>query len=456
MTHAFRRRLRLAPLGVALSVLAFAGTGRASDRPGADNAPAAPPSAIALLRSQPVSMTGLGDTGGVRGYLLRTRDGRTQTIYIWPNGRDFIYGTMFAGNGHDLTRTQLADIGEHSTPAADPSRDPTTGVETDPKSAAVGDIPALAAARHAGDKIIRLAPSGPGAPAGFRLVNGRLRQIVYVTPDGLDLIAGEHAAVERDAKGVVKVVAVHEPPMPRPSPAVSLPLPPPPPPAMVAPKTVVPPSPPPTIASIRAAAAKGAGTRDSRPLDASPAAAGATRKVAGKTPERRPRPAHDGIDGPVPPQQDVSQQVFQDNIAKAAWFRIGDATATTVWFVADPAAPLTRAAWKVLDPLVKHHEIALRVIPVDGSMKSERLNMGIMTAPHPGQAWRDVMDGQGIDVPRSGSKAYRNASDWLNDNWVFAHAIGVTGTPFIAYEGSDKMFHSAQEPASVTLFMSGL
>lgn len=449
MIHAFKRRARLTLIGASLCALTGAAPALAAG--GGLSQKAAMPLAIRLLRSQPVTMVYLGDAGGVRGYLLRTRDGRSQAIYLWPNGRDFVYGAMFAGDGDDLTRTQMAamqrryravaaGITPRPVDAAGPGAAPAAGHAVDPASAPIAAIPALAAARHAGDKITRLAPSAAGAPAGFRLQKDGVRQTVYVTPDGQDLIAGNHAVVIHAADGGIRVAPAQEKPAtaaPKIA-AARLPLPPPPPPTMVHPKTDAPAARPRTIASTRAAAAK------------------AELADAAVAPAPKKAPAQDGIDGPVPPQQDVSHQVFETNIDKAAWFRIGDANAKTVWFVADPAAPLTRSAWKVLEPLVAHHEIALRIIPVDGSLKSERLNMGIMTAPDPGKAWRDVMNGRHIDVPHPGSKQYRNASDWLNDNWVFAHDIGVTGTPFIAYEGSDHLFHSAQEPASVTLFMSGV
>jgi hypothetical protein len=103
--------------------------------------------------------------------------------------------------------------------------------------------------------------------------------------------------------------------------------------------------------------------------------------------------------------------------------------------------------------MIKANKIAVKVVLVDGSAESERMNLAILSSKNPAGEFISAMDGRALPTPDKNTTNWRKAIDWLNYNWKFAHDTGITGTPVLAYMGKDHHFHSAQEPASVRLFL---
>src|SRR3546814_17821340 len=85
------------------------------------------PPAVRYLKAQGVTLTFLGDEGGMRGYLGESPTGRLHTFYVSPDWNHVVPGQLFRNGGVNVTGIQ---IGERQIPferaregsAADPDR----------------------------------------------------------------------------------------------------------------------------------------------------------------------------------------------------------------------------------------------------------------------------------------------------------------------------------------------
>lgn len=81
---------------------------------GAEVSPAPPvrPPVLAWLESQGVTLTELGEEGGLRAWLGEARGGQMQVFYVTPDGRHLVAGLMFREGGSNVTAAQLAAMRE--------------------------------------------------------------------------------------------------------------------------------------------------------------------------------------------------------------------------------------------------------------------------------------------------------------------------------------------------------
>ena len=70
------------------------------------------PKALEYLMESGVSLTYLGDAGGVAGYLGESPTGKVQTFYITPDGNHVIAGVLFRQGGVNVTGVQINDMKE--------------------------------------------------------------------------------------------------------------------------------------------------------------------------------------------------------------------------------------------------------------------------------------------------------------------------------------------------------
>ena len=68
------------------------------------------PNALEYLMESGVSLTYLGDAGGVAGYLGESPTGKIQTFYITPDGNHVIAGVLFRHGGVNVTGVQINDM----------------------------------------------------------------------------------------------------------------------------------------------------------------------------------------------------------------------------------------------------------------------------------------------------------------------------------------------------------
>lgn len=386
------------------------------------------PIALQNLEKSGVDIVYIGNQGGVAGYLLRSADGKLETMYLWPDQHDMVTGVEFDADGNNVTSVQIADM-QHRFEALHANSAPAylsnrmvdgAMAETDPN-----DIPVFADLIKK-DKIFPMVRHNPDSPLGFVLEKKEgsktIHQDVYVTPDGHYMIAGRRFAVSQ--KGVFSMPAVSIASSEKVKPLAAAPI---------------------NMKEAEKSPKKAVEAHNGLPLPPPPEPA-----IPGHTSSSS---FANGINGPVPVQQDIPRKLFYDHVKGSAWFGIGNSKAPIVWFVADPAANLSRQAWQVLAPLIKANRIAVKIILVDGSALSEKMNLAILSSHDPVKLWMEAMAGQKLDAPRSGTPEWRRAVDWLNYNWKFAHGTDITATPVLAYIGRDHRFHSAQEPADVKLFL---
>lgn len=70
------------------------------------------PPVLAWLESQGVSLTALGEEGGLHAYLGEAAGGQMQVFYVTPDGQHLVAGLMFREGGANVTAAQLAAMRE--------------------------------------------------------------------------------------------------------------------------------------------------------------------------------------------------------------------------------------------------------------------------------------------------------------------------------------------------------
>jgi len=424
MRKIFVSGLSFSLFGLIASMPAFATS------PGSASKPEMP-IALKMLSDAGAQIVYIGDQGGVYGYFVRSKHGRVETMYVWPDGRNLVTGAEFNADGDNVTTTQIKDM-QNRFDSVEKNVQPKilSNAKVDPSSFVKQTMNPhdLFVFKNMvkNDKIFPMVRHHQQTPMGFVIEHeddGKtLHEDVYVTPDGKYLIAGRRFLVSTNNSIVMPAVNIQ--PVKK---------------AVVAAKPIpMPPPQPPVVKKESDTIAK-----NGLPYPPPPEPRlNKTSKVQSS-----------GINGPVPVQQDISRKVFYQHSKQAAWFGIGNSKSPVVWFVADPAANLSHQAWRVLSPMIKANKIAVKVVLVDGSSESEKMNLAILSSKNPAGEFISAMDGKALPTPNKNTPNWRKAIDWLNYNWKFAHDTGITGTPVLAYMGKDHHFHSAQEPASVRLFL---
>lgn len=65
---------------------------------------------LSWLQTKGVSLTFLGEEGGLRGYLGESADGKMQTFYVTPDGQHVILGLLFKNGGTNQTGVQIGEM----------------------------------------------------------------------------------------------------------------------------------------------------------------------------------------------------------------------------------------------------------------------------------------------------------------------------------------------------------
>lgn len=407
------------------------------------------PMALTYLKHETTSLIYLGDQGGVRAYLGRATGGLTQTFYIWPNGVNFVAGTLFDANGKNVSSAQIKAMKARFTAASNNHQARIQPV--DPKNITFGknprDIPVM---HHILDRrgsmylyiggdggtpayLVKVPASG-GAQDQKAHPHG-LVQAFYVTPDGNHAVAGIMMGEDGQDITGTHLKRMRQ----RFSQFIAAPFP------GISDNKTAQTVPEPHIHQKSLPAVKAAMNNGSTGTVQVPSS-----DQGGST-----------IEGPAPALPAVSKSKFEAEVQYTASFTVGKSTAPTVWMVADPQCPRCHRAWKALKPMVLSGDIKLRVILVDAHQNSLRYNIALMTQPNPGLDWLKGWGSTGnlSEIPAAPAKtspAYARAVGWLDDNTAFVNKVGITAAPFLAYTSKSGVFHAAQVPSSVKTFLSGL
>ncbi len=457
------------------------------------------PLALGFLSQEGVKLYYLGAEGCVNGYLGQSPTGQFQTFYVWPDGTDFVTGTLYNANGDDLTKSQTALMGHRFNQAysgKNVSILPTchsTQASINPGA----DISTISAFDFAKGKNLKsLYLGGDGGAPGYMIAGGTkaspVYQTFYVTPDGNHVVAGMmfgHFGQDTTSDQILaKKTAVLDL-LKDPSPPTSADTPSPKPDAQAdqsaqasniestgISKNIEPASPgqiatnnisssvqPALPVQTEANALKDdavsktpatatVSTSSSQAVTSSTPIMGAQSSFT--TPEA-------DTDNGLPPVQQVSQKLFMDSAQKSnlASFKVGYNDAPVVWMVADPQCPYSHAAWNKLEPLVMDHKIQLKIILVDGIQGSDKYNQEILANRDPGLVWLQGGGSASAGLIRpdatANASAYKQAEIWLQNNMNFVKMTGISGTPFFAYMGKDGLWRSEQGPNDIVSFLAG-
>src|SRR5690554_490044 len=91
----FPKLMRPLLLGAGIAASLMASTALANERNPLEKRENEVPSAILYLQSQGVTLTYLGEEGGMQGYLAESPNGRMQTFYVAPDGKHVVVGLLF-------------------------------------------------------------------------------------------------------------------------------------------------------------------------------------------------------------------------------------------------------------------------------------------------------------------------------------------------------------------------
>jgi protein-disulfide isomerase len=125
---------------------------------------------------------------------------------------------------------------------------------------------------------------------------------------------------------------------------------------------------------------------------------------------------------------------------EAAFFTVGVEGVPDLMMVADPQCPHCHTAWESLRQHVLSGRIRLNIVLIAGLQGSDPIARAILAQERPGMAW---LAGQGsvagVQPPPLDpqSPKWAQTGKYLQANLEFARAVGLTGTPFLAFVGGD-------------------
>lgn len=165
--------------------------------------------------------------------------------------------------------------------------------------------------------------------------------------------------------------------------------------------------------------------------------------------------------GPARYVSGLDKTEFQAAVEDAAWFRVGDEKAPTLYMVADPNCRFCHKTWDDLKPLVLGGKLQLRVIMIAGLPGSDQAARAILGSDLPGQEWlagRGSVDGvQTGPAPEPNSEKWNLTTRVLQGNAEFIKRFSIQQTPFLGFVGKDgKLYSSTGTPSDLALFLSSL
>ena len=395
------------------------------------------PSVMRWLITQDLSLTYLGDEGGVKGYLGEASNGRHQAFYATPDGEHVLVGVLYRSGGQNVTYTQISRMLDrfHDAAALVPGID-VSELEDFSDDDLVIDGPdegIMDWFAAAGLKITQIGENEGGIP-GYAVealpdegadASKGVMQFFYVLPDERYAIAGTLMR-----RGYVNVTGLQV--------------------AATQQKFIVeseadkyngsniapggnPPSPPPAILAVP----QDNDVTQQQIVDAlTPSQPAAPAPIFEDAAARLPATASDRF---YDPNLDAQELLAAAN--DTFFFTVGKPDLPAVYMVADPQCPFCHQTWSSLKPLVFAGKIQLRVIMIAGLKGSDPLARSILSQPDPSAVWiagQGSMDNVRIDAPPSpGSQAWEMAGLYLQKNSLFTSAYDVTKTPFLAYVDKD-------------------
>lgn len=390
-----------------------------------------------LKRETGSSLIYLGNQGGVLGYLGFGPNNTEQTFYIWPNGVDFVVGTLFNSRGDNISKQQIAAMDQRykaamagkkitaeDVPTSHSPNAVFTGAKSIPFMRYVLSRPGMSYIHVGGDGGTPSYLVKNGSPDAVKLSQKLgFAQMFYITPTGRDAVAGIMFGEYGQDITSTEMMQMSQ--------------------------------------KIRAFLSNTASVNGS---SMAPSQNTATKIVAQNT-VAEPQKKADAVPTAgvsIPFQESpIKASDFYNAVKYTASFSVGKPSAPSVWMVSDVQCPHCHAAWDSLKPMVLAGKIRLRIILVDDQPSSEPYTISILTQQNPGLAWLRGW-GSSPDIgnipapPNAHSTAYKTAETWIADNMAFVQKLGITGTPFIAYTDQSGQFFAEQGPISARKFVANI
>jgi protein-disulfide isomerase len=446
------------------------------------------PAVLLWTQQSGVKLTYLGNEGGTRGYLGESPSGNMSTMYVTPDGTHAVLGLLYDDNftekGHNITGQQLSKMRDRYNRVADA----VSNVTLDDKVSLSGslskidiprpayDLPEFPAVDDNAPILVKLRAAGyqltllgeEGGVRGYFASFGKIKQPIYITPDGNHFIMGY--LVQRGGKNVSgvqigemrarfdaqgtgtdkaadatasKIDAASETAAPTEASAdklkadetkvtSDLPLP-----------QVQAPSPAP-VTSGEAPVSSGEAVAPQ-----APGQEGSVLPGAPPTPVELP-----AAKGPVVGANGNPSSLWYSNVDKgefmtalqtATYFDVGSQSAPlTVYMVADPNCPYCHQTWDYIKSFVQAGSVKVRIVMIAFLKGSDEKAREIMMSPRPGLRYLESDGGRNVKMEADqNSPQWRAMAGHLENNLNFAKRFKITATPFLAYVDGDGQFYSS-------------
>ncbi len=473
--------LRAALLASTVFSLAVSASAQSAN-PLADREDKIVPAVLLWSQHSGVKLTYLGNEGGIRGYLGEAPSGNMSTMYVTPDGVHTVLGLLydehFSEEDHNITGQQLAKMRDRYNRVADavsklalddkvslPEAISKINVEKPaydmPDYPVVDDnAPILLKLRAAGYQLTFLGEEG--GVRGYFASFGKIKQPIYVTPDGNHFILGY--LVQRGGKNVSgvqigemrarfdadtaakggkatadtgsKIEAASEPT----NQAV---------PARPAAETASQPASDISLPPVPAPAPEAPVTGGEAPVSSgeSPAPQGST--LPGSQPVKLPeaRGPAAGAEGNPSSRwySAVDKGDFLQAMQTATYFDVGSQSApTTIYMVADPNCPYCHQTWDYLKSYVQAGSVKVRIVMIAFLQGSDEKAREIMLSARPGLRYLESDGGRNVRIESDTNSAqWKAMAGHLLNNINFAKRFGISATPFLAYTDADGQFYSS-------------
>jgi protein-disulfide isomerase len=450
------------------------------------------PAVLLWSQQSGVKLTYLGNQGGIRGYLGESPSGNMQTMYVTPDGVHAVLGLLYDENfskpGSNITGTQLSQMRDRYNRVADAVSNVTLDDKISLPEALSKidvprpeyDIPTLPSLDDNAPILVKLRAAGyqltllgeEGGVRGYFASFGKIKQPIYVTPDGNHFVMGY--LIQRGGKNVSGVqigemrarfdaesgtnggkqtvdtgskIDATAPALPEPpvsSPSVSPVIAPETAPASVEPSISglqLPPAPEPVKEAPVSGGDVPASSADHAALHGS--------TLPGTQPVNLPeaRGPVEGANGNPSSRwySNVDKAEFLKAMQTATYFDVGSQTASmTIYMVADPNCPYCHQTWDYLKSYVQSGTVRVRIVMIAFLNGSDEKAREIMISPRPGLRYLESDGGRNVRIESdTKSPEWQAMAGHLLNNINFAKRFGISATPFLAYTDADGQFYSS-------------
>lgn len=337
------------------------------------------------------------------------------------------YGLLYAAAATCALLAGLASYARAASPQLDGSM-PTVTVPVSPtRSQAVSmdnllNKPVVKWLRSQGATLTPLGVAG--GLEGWLVQKDNHMQVVYVTPDGNNLVSGIMASTGGEDVTALQLEAMRigKPPAIAPGALQAVPS-----------SQNTAPSPSDGVTPQQADAPPGLPNIDPPVMSDHPTASAPS--VVGPSPQAALPSTDQGGDNAVMAATrlpNLSKADFTASLGKTANFTVGYPGLPDVVMIADPTCPVCHASWSLLAPLVAEKKIDVTVVLIDLLPNSQTDAIDLLGSKALGEEWlKGAGSVNGVKVPAIPAAQMADGSKYLKMNEKFAYQASVNSTPTV-------------------------